>query len=501
MLFDRFSRPGQSKRMVKRAALAAALALAGGSMARAASQPTEVDNQFFDWMINDQAGYLSSPFLSDASAHAVNAFLSQQPASSIKAVKVQGPISNSTASLIFNNPKYNISYVLGDLEGGSTVSNVSTLVKQVQFVNASNGKKTVSTNAFIGNFGFQTYASPDVTDPNNYNAQRGTHSFSGWTNADFHAGGLTMHMPELYAGSPSFRNPAAGNSNAPNIRSALFTMPVLRLSEVSVSRKKGEALVPYIARFNNFNNLALDTDRDPSDGYRFVPGEAIPAKFGLPGLSASQTQNQMLSRKDVAAEVAHLRLRGADSFVAFEPGVEGYDNTQKRTDMQKGWTEPHINALFAAKDFKLVIGTESDYPSPPKTNDTDPNGNIFIDGQNKSIEAAGALFSGIYSNSLKTLDILMSNMGDGSHELELPPSIGGHTLEDNTFTLGGGNHLLVEYKLANGKWKVNSTISPFAGMDNGRNGVGIPEPTTAALAAGIGLFGAIRRRRRDLMPV
>ena len=87
-----------------------------------------------------------------------------------------------------------------------------------------------------------------------------------------------------------------------------------------------------IARFNNWNNLAFDSDRNAANGYKFVPGQAIPAKNGLPGFSASQTMNQMLSRRDFAAEVAHLRLRGADSFVAFEPGVVGYDNTQKRSD-------------------------------------------------------------------------------------------------------------------------------------------------------------------------
>ena len=32
-------------------------------------------------------------------------------------------------------------------------------------------------------------------------------------------------------------------------------VPVLRLSEVSVSKTSKEALVPYVARFNNWNNL------------------------------------------------------------------------------------------------------------------------------------------------------------------------------------------------------------------------------------------------------
>jgi len=500
-VFPQQSRGGM---LVKWAARTAAIALAAGlvsatpAMAAAPAQPTQVDNQYFDWFVNNHAGFVSSPFLRDSSAGAVNAFLSQQPAGAIRAVKVDRPISNATAKLIFNNPKYNVSYVLGDLEGNNTVANVTKLTKQVQFVNASNGQKTASSNAFIGNFGFQVYKNGDVTDPSTYASQRGTHSFSGYTNADFHAGGLTMHMPELYPGSPSFKNPAAGNSSAPNIRSALFTLPVLRLSEVYVSKSNKEALVPYIARFNNFNNTALDPDRDPSNGFKFEPGKEMKATGSLPFVSASATMNQMLSRRDVAAQVAHYRLRGASSFVAFEPGVVGYNNTQKRDDMKAGWEESHINAIFAANDHKLVIGKDSDYPSPPPTGNDDPNGNIIVDHHNKSIEAAGALFSGVYSMSLKKLDVLMSNMDDDSQELELPPTIGGIALNDNSFLLSGGSHLLVEYKLASGKWNAGAPISVFGNIDNGRNGVGIPEPSTAAIVAIAGVFGAVRRRRRDL---
>src|SRR4051812_43171500 len=99
-VFPQQSRGGM---LVKWAARTAAIALAAGlvsatpAMAAAPAQPTQVDNQYFDWFVNNHAGFVSSPFLRDSSAGAVNAFLSQQPAGAIRAVKVDRPISNATA--------------------------------------------------------------------------------------------------------------------------------------------------------------------------------------------------------------------------------------------------------------------------------------------------------------------------------------------------------------------------------------------------------------------
>src|SRR5262249_32143134 len=152
------------------------------------------------------------------------------------------------------------------------------------------------------------------------------------------------------------------------------------------------------------------------NGFKFEPGKAMPAAFGYPALSAQQTKDQMLSRRDFAAQVAHYRLRGADSFVAFEPGVVGYLNDVKRADARTGFTEPHIDSIFAASDHKLLLGSsDTDYP-PKSSGFKDPNGNIFIDGKEKSDEEAGAIFSGVYSLSLKRMDILISNMDDDDHD-------------------------------------------------------------------------------------
>ena len=457
--------------------------------------PDEVHDQFFDWFVNATPSYLPSPFLTDSSANAVNAFLASRPAGSPLAVKVERPISNATANLIFNNPNYHVSYVLGDIET-NTIPNVTTLVKQVRYVNGNNGQKTNSFNAYIGEYGINRLTS-DVTDPANYNSQSGTHSFSGYGLGQYNSTGVNMSMPELYGGSGSYRNPAAGNSNAPNIRSAMFVLPALRVSQIAVNNPEDERIVPYVARFNNFGNLALDSDRNASNGYKFVPGQAMPAAFGLPAVSAADTANQMLSRRDFATQVLHYRLRGANSYVLFEPGVDGYFQDQKRSDAKTGFTEPHVDAIFNAADYKLVLGADSDYKNG--NNSKDFNGNIIEDGKMMSDEQAGAMFSGVYSLSLKRLDMLLSNQDDADHSLTLPSKIAGFDLKTKTFDLDAGTSLLVEYKLStsglNKGWSVALQNVPFVAIENSRNHFGIPEPGTISLAAAMGFIGIARRRR------
>src|SRR5205085_1176392 len=101
-----------------------------------AATPTQ--NQFFDWTVGatptPPANYVPSPFLTDANATSVNAFLASLAPGAVRAVKVEAPISNATASLIFNNPSYHVSYVFGDLEGPNAVANAGTLVQQVRQV-------------------------------------------------------------------------------------------------------------------------------------------------------------------------------------------------------------------------------------------------------------------------------------------------------------------------------------------------------------------------------
>lgn len=478
-------------RMLMTAAAAAVLSIAGLASAATPPAATPLDKQFFDWQVNNTQGYLSSPFLTDQSAHAVDEFIQKLPKKTPIAVKVQSPLSTATTNLIFNNPNYHVSYVLGDVANPN--SNLAQLVRQVRYVNGvNNGTKTQSFNAFIGNTEYQKLAS-SIGSP------------AGWpsTLSGYNSAKLNMSMPTLYPGQESFKNPAAGNSTAPNIRSALFTLPIIRVGEIKVNNTSNERIIPYVARFNNWGNLALDSDRNASNGYLFVPGQAMPAKFGLPAVSAAETTDQMLSRRDFAAQVMHYRLRGADSFVAFEPGVIDYINEQKRKDARTGWTEPHIDKIFKKADAKLLLGTDTDYP-PADTGASDVNGNITIDGVNKSDESAGAIFSGVYSLDLKTMDVLMSNMDDEDHRLTLPSKVGGFTLRTTSFDVDAGAHLLVEYKLStsgqNKGWSVALQHVPFQAISNSRNGFGIPEPGTISIAAMAGFFAIGRRRRGERKP-
>jgi hypothetical protein len=480
--------------------LAAAVAMVvAPALAGAASPPpaTEVDNQAFDWFVNNTPGYLPSPFLTDANAGSVNAFLKTLPANVPHAVKVEVPISNATANLIFNNPSYHISYVLGDLEQANSQANVTNLVKQVRYVNNNNGQLKRSGNAFIGNYGYQVIDN-DITTPSNYDSKKGTHSFSGYNRGGYNAAKLNMSMPELYGGSGSFKNPAAGNSTAPNIRSAMFTLPILRVSQVEVNNGADDRNVPYVARFNNFGNLALDTDRNSNHGYLFVPGQPIPASSGFPAVSAAKTANQMLSRRDFAAAVSHYRMRGADSYVLFEPGVIDYTQENKRRDAMAGWTEPHIQKVFDQSDYKLVLGADSDYKN--HNNKKDINSELIVDGSMRKAEDTGTIFSGVYSLSLKTLDVMISNLDEQDHSITLPDSIGGYALKTKTFNVDDGSNLLIEYKLTtsgvNKGWSVALMHVPFQAIDNSRNGFGIPEPTTISLAAVTGFLLVGPRRRR-----
>jgi hypothetical protein len=494
--------------MLKACAFTAAALVGGiigsGSFASGATPPpaTPVDNQFFDWFTTNQANYVPSPFLSDSSAGGVNAFLQSMPAGAIRAVKIEGPISTATSNLIFNNPNYHVSYVLGDFEqGASTPPKLKQLSDQIHFIdgNLNKGFKTQSFNAFIGNFGFQQLPDDQTLPPKYKNKEKNNHSYAAWSENDYFKAGLSMSMPEQYSGSASYKNPAAGDSNAPNIRSAMFVLPALRLSQTAVQQDAGTQIVPYIARFNNWNNLALDTNRDASDGYRFVPGQAIPAASGLPAVPAAKTADQMLSRRDFATDVLHYRLRGANSFVLFEPGVEGYLKDQQRSDARTGWTESHVDDIFQNSDATLLLGKDTDYAH--HTNALDPNGDITIDGHQESDEQAGAMFSGVYSLTAKKMDVLLSNMDGTDHDLGIPDLIGGYAVHTTTFSLDGGSHLLVEYQLTtsgvNKGWSTTSQTVPFLSLPNGRNEIGIPEPTSLTALAIFGMLGFTPRRRKS----
>jgi hypothetical protein len=503
--------------------------------------PTAVNNQFFSWYETGTpappANYIGVPFLTDANAAAVSSYLAT--AGAVKAVKVTQPISNATANLIFNNAGYNVSYVFGDLEGLNAPAMAQTLVNQVKYVNGtSSSGVTKSNRAWIGNFGFTTQTTNSQA-PDDYSTYNGKHSYSGYQYNTWSAAGLNMSNEEVYPGSPSMRqkanynpygsytmtNTPQGSGTYPNIRGALFVLPLWRVGQATDAIKEfklsGIQHIPWTANFNNWGNLGLDNDRSTTpDGngwqYTFKPGQAMAGgTFGgkvYPSMTAAQTANQMVSERDFAISMLHMRMRGADSFHLLDSGIadnpatpenEAVSRTQMQSDAVAGWnaasnvfTANSVNTIFAASDKHLLIGPADSVDS----NDYSGGSAITVDGMSKNVDQTGAIYSGVYSKSLKKLDILLSNMDDSSHKITLPSTIGNVALAVRDVTLAGGDHLLIDYTIATsgankGKWVVASQHVPLTAIMNSRNGFGIPEPGTLSLLAVAGVFGLNRRKK------
>ncbi|HEX8520656.1 MAG TPA: PEP-CTERM sorting domain-containing protein [Tepidisphaeraceae bacterium] len=458
--------------------------------------------------------YIAAPFLSNGNAGAVDAYFKSLAPGAVRAVKVLNPVNSSTASMIFNNANYHVSYVFGDLEGGTSSFDAADLAAQVRYVNGNVRQPTQSRNAYIGNFGFSA-VNHNLQAPADYARFQNQHSFSGFGLVNYDFADLNMGNAEAYPGSPSFRNNANGDNasaggKAPNIRSSLFTLPIWRVGQVTSNNQSmgmtAAPNIPWTANFNNWGNIGLDNDRNPANGYRFTPGEPMLAKTvngkSYPAVSAAQTQDQLLSRRDFATMVTHMRMRGADSLNLLESGLSTSTNAQMEDDAAVGWAGVgSMGQIFSQADHQLLIGDENDNGAYFKGGNFDDAASVIVNGQKKSIEQAGALFSGVYSLDLGKLDILISNMADASQTISLPNKIGNYALQEKDFTVGAGSHLMVEYALmgpgAKRGWQVAAQHVPYTAIANSRNGFGIPEPGTLSLLAIGAILGLNRRTRKE----
>ena len=287
---------GQMHKVFTRAA-AMFLALSGAAVA--ANGQAVPSSGFFDWYIptEEHEDYTPSPFLNNRNAAQVEAQLAEAQANGqVLAVKVIEPLTNLASRRVFNN--FPVRYVFADFEDAGKVGNTRALA---DIVLAS----TQSRNAFVGNFNSYPKAGSDSTSPSNSNPDGVADSFDE-RQSDSHyidqqgkrgsLRGKRMANPSLYPGSPDFKNPAQGNSSAPNIRSALFTNPIKRLTLAKNGLPSGDQLIPWVNRFNNWGNPALDSDGDGSNGYQFVQNNSNPAN------------GQLLSRGDFSALILHYRL-------------------------------------------------------------------------------------------------------------------------------------------------------------------------------------------------
>jgi len=424
----------------------------------------------FDWQAIDQAhtpvpGFTPAPFVYTGTANSAVPVLTAAQGTNpgTVAVKIVGntiltPADNAT---LFNNGAFTTNYAFLDFEGATGAANAAA---QAAAIHAQ--PKGVAT--YVGNFGFAPL-SGDSSGPT-----------SGMSVAAYNASGLNMANANLYPGSPSYKNPSdvGGTSTSPNIRASLFTLPITRESYVTANLRPGDKNIPYVDRFNNTGNAALQNSVAVGQP-AFTPG------------ATPNTANQMLSGADFSAMVAHYRLRGADGVHLLDGGVVGYSQSQFEQDAKNGWTLPAIANIFAAPDHRIA------------TLDTQAKvGDLGGTGQSmQNNETSGVVYSGVYSLSqaggLGKLALLVSNMDDIGHSISFPAKIGGKSIA-GFIDIGAGQHKLLDFTGAGTQWALQNPggTAVFISTDADRNGVGVPEPVAMG-GAGIFALTMLFRRRRS----
>jgi hypothetical protein len=424
----------------------------------------------YDWQkINNStpvpavAGYIPAPFVStgNVSPAAISTLTANQSAFPGKvAVKIVGttPLTPADNALLFSNPNFQINNAFMDYEGPT---GQATATAQAAAIRAQ-----VKPAQFIGNF--QMYpGSGDSSGPT-----------AGPSVLQYQASGMNMANEDLYPGSPTYKNPGAtgGTSTSPNIRSSLFVLPIDRASFVTANLGKHvvngvntrDLHVPYVNRFNNVGNPALQ-----NVGVTFTPG------------ATPNTANQMLSRGDFSALVAHYRARGVDGVHLLDGGVVGYTQSQFEQDAKDGFTFAPFASIFSGGNAKLAtLDTVSKV-----------NGNVV------SNESSGVVFSGVYSltqndarlgGSTGKLALLVSNLSANAANVEFPVAIGGKTA-GGSYSVNGGEHKLLEFAGTGLQWTLVNQQVVFA--DSDRSGVGVPEPVAMGGASIFALTMLFRRRR------
>lgn len=401
----------------------------------------------------------SIPVLSNSSGQALKDLLNSKPVGQ-RAVRVFEDLSNTTVAEFFDTIQ--IDHVFANYEKLLATTRTINLVSQVQ-------GSAMSSGAGIGNFSLDPLA-PDSTQPN---------PNSGFTQAAYLVSRVNMANERVYPGSPNFRNPASGNSTAPNIRSAMFTLPLERITGVEIQRDaqlfgfdlfpEDHKHVPYLTRFNNWGNN--DLNNTTVAGHQF----------------AWETTDQLLSRDDFAAMVTHSRLRGVDDVVLFQPGVIGYTKQQMRSDAMAGWNL--LNVVFN-------LDTAHDGVNPQLVT---PAFDTLVSGVTTVTtvdENAGTAWSGVVNDNV--LVVLISNLDSNEHTVSLPDEIAGRAVVTTDFSVLGGEHQLIEFGVLQGfGWvALNIDTDPF-GISSSRAGIGIPEPASLVmLAIGGVLIGLPRSERK-----
>jgi len=428
--------------------------------------------QLFDWGSDPITGpvppanYTPAPFLKEGPSNgaAVASYLAGQP---VKALKIDAKNFPSPATIQQVFGTQNVKYTFVDYEGPNAVASFSALAAQIK-ASAGTGPSasSVPPTSYIGNFDL----APIVSDPSRASGVIVP------TYNEYIASGATMANEALYPGTASFKAPGqipGGTSSSPNIRSALFALPIVRASIVSASLPAGHQHIPYVTRFNNqaagMTNGTFNLDGVTRTAFYFDDQHG--------------TANQLLSRGDMSALIAHYRARGVNGVHALDGGVVGYTKQQFNDDVASGWHFAPFETILNGGGAKSA------------TLDTVAK----VDGTVKNIEDSGVVFSGVYSltqaGGAGKLALLVSNLDEGSHELSFPNKIGGKSIP-GSITIPGGQHKLLDFTGAGTAWTLNNPGGTRVFIDDARNGVGVPEPT---MIGGLGLlacFGLGRRRTK-----
>ena len=432
-------------------------------------QGKAAEGPFLDWQPpgtispNQNDSYTPAPFLYDGNVSQVQAILAaQQAAGKTLAVKINVPISSTTAQAIFNN--YAVQYVFADLESASNVTDTANLVNQVQ-------SSTKSSAAFVGNYAYNTFANDPTTT-----------SGGGVSIDSFRQSGSTMVNPSLYPGAPDFRNPAAGEQTDgghafPNLRSALFSLPIERVS-YAVQNAGSAPVIPYVSRFNGYLNSALNNST-----YNGMPAFTPGVASGV--LTAQQTTHQNLSRNDFQAQMLHYRLRGVSGFHLFQAGIVGYTDSQFQSDALGGFQALDSNVYaFNASSYSLLnLG----------------NAITTVANGRQSVQDAGIIASGI-ANSNNKMAIFISNLTDTAETVVLPSSLSNIPLSTaaEMAYVSGDSHNLFEFSEVSGHWSLDNSMQLFntgGTALNNQDEVGVPEPAGLSMLA-IGAVGLLIRRGR-----
>jgi hypothetical protein len=454
--------------------LAAAVAFVGVSTA--AHAQTDL---LYDWRKIDNStpvpavsGYIPAPFVStgNVTPAALATLQANQATFPGKvAVKIVGTtlLTPADNAALFANPTNPINYAFMDYEIGrapgapSTDSDTPTATAQALAIHS------LSPGTIVGNFRMF----PGNGDTSGVGA--------GPTAAQYVASGMNMANEDLYPGSPTYKNPGAvsgGTSTSPNIRSSLFVLPIDRATFVTASLPAGNKHIPYVDRFNNVGNPALQ-----NSGVTFTPG------------ATPNTANQMLSRGDFAAMVAHYRARGVDGVHLLDGGVQNYSQSDFEADAKKGFTFAPFANIFAGTNPKLA------------TLDTSSK----VNGVVATNESTGVVFSGVYSLTQTEarpiigggtttggkLALLVSNLSPNPATIEFTSKIGGKTVAGAPYSVNAGEHKLLEFAGLGLQWQLVSQSIPTEFMDADRSGVGVPEPVAMGGASIFALTMLFRRRR------